>query len=439
LTLVVLLAVVGFFLDRAFIDAARRDEQARLNDVGLMLLTQLTSDEHDRPVAPQGWLTNVTTPAGSVFVDVVLDEKPGWHLTSANAPMGLWILPDPPSLEGQGPVLVNTPDGAYFRLTQKLQWVTRSGTHPIRFQVAESALALQMRVADYRRTLLWSLLAFAIGIVGLQWVLLRWSLRPIERLTLQVRAVGEGEQRKVEDATLPIEVSPLASYINELIAHNDRQVTRYRHTCADVAHSLKTPLAVMRTQLEDAVFGGAPPGPTELLGQIERMDKVVTGQLTRAASGGRAANAKPIVAFAHAEGLAMGLEKLHAGRKIYCEFEVDEKALFYGSEGDLLDLLGNLLDNAFKWATGRVLLRIEAIPGKKHAGLLVGVEDDGPGVDPEQMDTVLSRGGRTDEKMDGHGLGLSTVQDLVRTYHAELDIGTSDELGGARFTVRFPG
>lgn len=439
LTLMVLLGLVGFSLDKAFIDSAKRDERARLHDVGLTLLAQLSTDEKGNLIAPPKWLSHLTTPNGNVFVNVQLLEPTGWHLVSENTPDNLWTDYDEKENDVQNPVSIETDEGSFFVLTQQLRSASRKGSHIMRFQIAESANTLQIHVVDYRKTLLWSLLLLAFGVLGLQGILLRWSLRPVRRLTGAVREVANGDKHQVPTDNLPTEVEPLAEYVNGLISHNNTQLSRYRNTCADLAHSLRTPLAVMRAQIEDSVFGGVMPTPMELIGQIERMDKVVTGQLARASTGGRSTHAQPILAFKHAESLALGLEKLHTARSIFCEFEVDEAALFYGSEGDLLDLMGNLLDNAFKWAKTRVLLRIEVLPGQKHPGLLIGVEDDGPGVEHEKIDLVLSRGGRTDEQVEGHGLGLSAVQDMVYAYQAEFEIGTSEELSGASFVVRFPG
>ena len=135
-----------------------------------------------------------------------------------------------------------------------------------------------------------------------------------------------------------------------------------------------------------------------------------------------------------------GLEKIYAGKGVICEFEIDAETQFHGEPGDLQELLGNLLENAFKWAKSRVLLTVrvgETSPGRRD-GLYIAVDDDGPGIAAERVHELLQRGVRGDERVQGHGIGLAIVQDIVRGYRGELEVKRSEELGGARFEVTLP-
>ncbi len=154
---------------------------------------------------------------------------------------------------------------------------------------------------------------------------------------------------------------------------------------------------------------------------------------------GHATFAAPIAVAPHAEELVRGLEKVYAARQVLCEFEIEPAARFYGEPGDLLELLGNLIENAFKWARHRVLVSARVLPGSgaRRDGLELIVEDDGPGIAEDQVERLLQRGVRGDERVQGHGIGLAIVQDLVRAYRAVLAVERSPELGGARFVVRF--
>jgi two-component system sensor histidine kinase PhoQ len=170
------------------------------------------------------------------------------------------------------------------------------------------------------------------------------------------------------------------------------------------------------------------------------MNDLVSYQLARAASGGHALFAAPIAIEPHAEQIVRGLEKVYAGKGVLCEFDVAEGAQFHGEPGDLQELLGNLLENAFKWAKSRVLLTVrvgESAPNRRP-GLLMAVDDDGPGILPENVALILQRGVRGDERVHGHGIGLAIVQDLVRGYRGTLDVQPSQELGGTRFEVQLP-
>jgi len=169
------------------------------------------------------------------------------------------------------------------------------------------------------------------------------------------------------------------------------------------------------------------------------MDELVAYQLARAAASGHATFAAPIEIEPHAEAIVTGLEKVYAARSVLCEFEIEPSARFYGETGDLLELLGNLLENAFKWARQRVVLNVVRLNpvGTRRPGLEISVDDDGPGIPEEKVEALLMRGVRGDERVQGHGIGLSIVQDIVRSYRGTLTVERAPDLGGARFRIRF--
>ena len=169
------------------------------------------------------------------------------------------------------------------------------------------------------------------------------------------------------------------------------------------------------------------------------MNEIVSYQLARAARGGHALFAAPVLIEPRAEEIVGSLEKVYAGKGVLCEFDVDSQACFYGELGDLQELLGNLLENAFKWTTQRVLLTVQVLPaaGGRRPGVGISVEDDGPGIADEDIERLLQRGVRGDERVQGHGIGLAIVQDIASAYHGELIVDRSVELGGARFALKF--
>jgi two-component system sensor histidine kinase PhoQ len=265
---------------------------------------------------------------------------------------------------------------------------------------------------------------------------LRWSLTPLRRVASDMARVEHGDSAHL-DSQYPQELVGLTDRINAFIASEREQRTRYRHTLADLAHSLKTPLAVIRSQVESPMDGDDAARRTGVLAQVRRMDELVAYQLSRAATSGRQTFASAVPIAGHAEDLVRSLEKVYAAKNLLCEFDIDDGAVFYGEQGDLLELMGNLLENAFKWAGHRVLLvvRQQPLPGHSRAGLRLSVEDDGPGIAADQVEKVLQRGVRGDERVQGHGIGLSIVQDIVHAYKGELVVDHSPEFGGARFSV----
>jgi two-component system sensor histidine kinase PhoQ len=214
--------------------------------------------------------------------------------------------------------------------------------------------------------------------------------------------------------------------------HERAQQKRYRDALADLAHSLKTPLALMRGALNERGRSGA--ATRELDEQVEQMDRIIGYQLQRASTAGRSGFAVPQLVRPTVERLLAALQKVHAGKPIAIEIAIDSLARFRGDAGDLTELLGNLFDNGFKWARSRV--RVSATSTDSRLALCV--EDDGAGIEPEQVQRVLERGVRADQSVPGQGIGLAVVRDIVDAYAGELRIERSS-LGGACIRLVLPG
>jgi two-component system sensor histidine kinase PhoQ len=312
-----------------------------------------------------------------------------------------------------------------------------SAEFPYTIYVMEDAGTLPRQVRIFRQAL-WGYLGISGAVLLLlQAVILRWSLLPLRRVINELKRVQRGQLARMSEQH-PRELEPLTESINAFVESERENLDRQRNTLADLAHSLKTPLAVLRTRLDSDA------GDSELRDEVDvqlrRMSDLVNYQLARAASGGHALFAAPIAIEPHAEQIVRGLEKIYASKGVVCEFEIDPETRFHGEPGDLQELLGNLLENAFKWARSRVLLTIQpgATAPNRRPGVSIAVEDDGPGIAPERIAHVLQRGVRGDERVQGHGIGLAIVQDMVRSYRGELSVGQSQELGGARFEVTLP-
>ena len=375
-------------------------------------------------------------PGSGLYAVAIGDNGYHWESSSAIGRDFKFLQPLAP---GQsrfvGPV--NTRMGRLYYYSYGVAFDTHKGNSVgLTIMVAQTEAQLESENAGSRRTLGAWLSILGVMLMVLQLLLLRWSLTPLRKVASDMSRVERGDSEQL-DSQYPLELTGLTERINAFITNEREQRTRYRHTLADLAHSLKTPLAVIRSQLESAPDDGAE-GRRGVLDQLRRMDELVAYQLSRAATSGRQTFASAVPIASHAEDIVRGLEKVHAAKNVLCEFDIDEGAAFYGEQGDLLELLGNLLENAFKWSSHRVLLvvRIQPGAGRQRAGLLLSVEDDGPGIAPENIDKVLQRGVRGDERVQGHGIGLSIVQDIVHAYRGELVVDRSPEFGGARFSVQ---
>ena len=289
--------------------------------------------------------------------------------------------------------------------------------------ILEDTTALRRQVAAFRSALWLNLGGAGVVLLLLQMLVLCWSLRPLRDVISELKRVQGGGASGMSEAH-PRELEPLTESINAFIDSERENLDRQRNTLADLAHSLKTPLAVLRSRLDSG----------------SGMNDMVGYQLARAARSGHQLFAAPIEVEPHAEQIVTGLEKVYAAKRVLCEFEIAPQARFHGETGDLQELLGNLLENAFKWAKSRVLLTVaegETAPNRRP-GLLIRVEDDGPGIAEDRIAHVLQRGVRGDERVQGHGIGLAIVQDIVRSYRGELQVTRSQELGGAKFEIVLP-
>lgn len=442
--LVAFLALAGFALDGAFQRTAQSGLRERLHSYAL---AYANSDfARDGSVIPP-WEppdARFRRPGSGLYAQIVL-ENGMWESESAQGPE----LPPAPMLPPgkqvfEGPLpfrQINGAPGMAYRFGYGLTYARDDDEgHDIRYTVyvLEDSTALARQVAAFRAALWWYLGGAGVILLLLQMFVLRWSLRPLHDVILELKRVQRGEASSMSQAH-PRELAPLTKSINAFIQSERENLERQRNTLADLAHSLKTPLAVLRTRLES----GASEAELrqELDTQLRRMNDLVSYQLARAARSGHVLFSAPIEIEPQAEQIVVGLEKVYASKGVLCEFDIDPKARFHGETGDLQELLGNLLENAFKWAKSRVLLTVRELPvgPERRPGLSIAVEDDGPGIQEDRIPLILQRGVRGDQRVQGHGIGLSIVQDILKSYRGELHVGRSQELGGARFEAVFPG
>jgi two-component system sensor histidine kinase PhoQ len=300
---------------------------------------------------------------------------------------------------------------------------------PYTFGVAVSMEPYATRHAAFRRNLTGWFVGVTVTLVIVLAGLLRFVLRPLRRLEREVREIEAGERSRLS-AELPTELVGLAGNLNALIDTERRRLTRYRHTLDDLAHSLKTPLAAMRTLLAET-RSGTPAQSDAFARELDRMDQRVSYQLRRARAGGATGlGVEPIAIEPVVHDLVATLDKVYRDKGVSCELDIAPRAVFRGDAGDLNEILGNLLDNAYKYCRRRVLVSIAAPAG----GVTIEVGDDGPGVSEAIIAKLFERGTRADESVPGQGIGLAVVRETVELYRGELTVGRS-ALGGAAITV----
>lgn len=282
---------------------------------------------------------------------------------------------------------------------------------------------LEELVGNFRNRLIIALSLAGVGLLAVTLFQIRFGLLPLRRVEQGLAAIRSGDAETLEGA-LPQEIEPLQVELNALIKSNQAIVERARTQVGNLAHALKTPLAVIVNEAGDdkTVLG------TKVREQADLMRHSITLYLDRARMaariGGAIGRVTPVEEVV--EPLVRALERIYRAKGIAIRADVPAGARFQGEKQDLEEMLGNLLDNACKWADKTVLLRVEVRPKAQSSGrksLHISVEDDGKGLTREQLARIGKRGLRLDESKPGSGLGLSIVSDLVQLYQGQLELG----------------
>jgi signal transduction histidine kinase len=292
----------------------------------------------------------------------------------------------------------------------------------IRDRIAES------RRRTFVRGALFSLVSMVAGV----WLVAK-GLRSLRELHARVSAVRDGREPRVA-GQYPSEVQPLVNDLNALLAHRELLVERAQAKAGDLAHGLKTPLALLAQEAERASAAGQTELAASIAQQVSRMQRQIDYHLAqaRAAASGSAVGAHAEL-LASVEGIVRALERLHAERGLDIRIDVDPSHAARVERQDLDEMLGNLLENACDWARSTVLVRSWLFDGVA----IVDVDDDGPGIEPSMREAVLQRGVRADEAAPGSGLGLAIVRDLAELYGGSIVL-ESAPAGGLRARLRLP-
>lgn len=272
--------------------------------------------------------------------------------------------------------------------------------------------------------------AALLALMALLWAGLTWGLRSLRRLSSELDEVESGARDGLSREH-PRELLRLTGSLNRLLQSEREQRQRYRDSLDDLAHSLKTPLAVLQGVGESMEQGDREQARV-LQSQIERMSQQIDYQLQRASLRKSGLVRHQVQLAPLLDSLCATLAKVYRDKQVQVTLDVAPQARVPMEQGALLELLGNLLENAYRLCLGHVQVSLQQAPGQ----LTLSIEDDGPGVPPGQRERILERGERLDRQHPGQGIGLAVVKDIIDSYDAELSLGNS-ELGGAAFRIAF--
>lgn len=305
-------------------------------------------------------------------------------------------------------------------------WQTELGNDvPLVFSALESTAPVQAQLSSLRSSLIFWLGGTTLALLALQALVLLWGLRPLRELASDIAQIEAGEAESLQ-GQYPSEVKPLTTNLNSLLVAERKRRERTRNTLADLAHSLKTPLAVIRSaDAQELNFAKL------VNDQSDQMEKIVSYQLQRASTGTH--NLLQLISVQDtADRLKATLSKVYAQKSLNISLDISADSKFRGEERDLMELLGTLMDNASKY--GQTKIQVTASGAGEQ--LIIVVDDDGPGVPPQLRQSILARGARADMTKPGQGIGLAIAKDIAASYGARMAILDSP-LGGAQVSIHF--
>jgi two-component system, OmpR family, sensor histidine kinase PhoQ len=429
LVLAAFFALASVVLEQGFRDSA---EQALKEKLEVQVYSLLSAAElknaDDLYMPPNLPEPRFATPGSGLYGFIHLAKKNlVWRSPSA---IGLDVKP-PPELN-VGTMYFLLAEHNRYALHYAVIWKNVAGVErEYIFTVTEDAQFVSNQVERFRKTLRVWLLALGLGLMFIQLALLRWGLKPLRIIVKDLEAIEKGRKTHL-DGDYATELEGLAGNLNVFINSERAHLERYRNALADLAHSLKTPLSILRGCAESfSVDKGL------VKEQILRMDEIVEYQLQRAAAKGEHKTTGIVNLSAVIKKISASLDKVYIDKNIAFDMTMPEQSLIYYEEGDLYEIAGNLMDNACKWCkqTVKVSIALNEPKGRRNFAVLLQVEDDGPGIPDGKLAEILKRGVRADENIHGHGIGMAVVHELVRLLGGLLEGKKSETLGGMKWNV----
>jgi two-component system sensor histidine kinase PhoQ len=357
------------------------------------------------------------------FALIYQDEQLIWYSESA---VNLTISPEFTELQAGAADFkrVEYQGVAYWQLSLTVILGNANHSQKARFILLKQNSALLALMGKFRDTLITWMLIMGVLITGLMAIGFIWNARPLQRLDKEIKEVEAGHKERIT-GLYPVELQTITFDLNLLLDSQQRQKERYRASLSDLAHALKTPLAVLKSS--------PLANDSEAQEQLDRINSMIEHQLKRAATGASDAWKKQTDIAPVITSIINAMRKVYYQKSPEFTIHCDDDAAFLGDKTDLMEILGNLIDNACKACKNQVIVTITKLDQK---GIRISVADDGPGIAEEKIPELLIRGKRLDTYEAGHGVGMAIVSDLVNSYHGELVIHRA-ALGGAEFIVEF--
>jgi two-component system sensor histidine kinase PhoQ len=429
--LTLLISATGFIMEKSFKDTSLLNLRERMSTQLNQLINMASIDGKGNVVMPLNELLplpQLKKPYGGIYAFVVKNNthREVWRspsLIRQPIPKVINLKKDEKRWQE-----VRMESGMpYYLLAISQSYLLKGKVYAYDFFLLTKLTISQNQFKNFRQKL-WSGLAIvAVFLLAAQIILLWWGLKPLRQVRRELRIFETGHAEEIS-GQYPREINILTRKINHLLKSERTRQQRYRHALADLSHSLNTPLAVLTVALDE------PETLSEVVKeQVKKMQRIVERQLQRAGNVGHNSGALLQPVCDNIERLLTSLDKVYRTKNIIVSNTVDRAQKLRCDEADLIELLGNILDNAYKWSTNKI-----DISGIKVGELyLITIRDDGPGIDPDIIEKILQRGGRADQNVSGNGFGLSLVAELVEAYNGKLTIESNID-GGAQITLALP-
>lgn len=429
LVLAAFFALVSVVLEQGFRESAEQALKEKLQVHIYSLLSAAELKNSGELMMPSNLPEpRFATPGSGLYGFIHLAKKKLiWRSPSA---IGLDVKP-PPELSAGTMHFLLTDQGRYA-LNYAVIWKNVVGVErEYIFTVTEDDQFVSNQVERFRETLRIWLLELGLVLIIIQLVLLRWGLKPLRMIVKDLEAIEQG-RKTLLDGNYVTELEGLARNLNAFIITERAHLERYRNALADLAHSLKTPLSIIRGCTES--FSNN----IELVKeQVFRMDEIVEYQLQRAAAKGGHKTSGTVNITEIIQKICGSLNKVYRDKNIKFDIAAPEQVLIHYEEGDLYEIAGNLIDNACKWCqhSVKISVTLNQRDARKKFAVLLQIEDDGPGIPTGKLAEILKRGVRADEKIQGHGIGMAVVYELVMLLGGVLEGKKSVALGGMKWLV----
>ncbi|MBU2878214.1 MULTISPECIES: ATP-binding protein [Aliiglaciecola] len=421
LALLLFIPLGAMTLEQAYTDSLSQSMLEQLRVQSLTLISEFEMVDGEPEMPEQLFNDKLNIPGSGLYAFIKINDDVVWQsLSTLN-----WS--EQPQLDapiiGKEIFLAEfSLDADYFLYSYTAEFEGNVDFEPVSFFIVQDKLTFEKERDAFSNTLWYWLGFLALLLLIVLIASLNMALSPINTLIGQIKKTEEGDIERLQQ-TYPPELEKLKRSINHLLDTEQQQRSRYKNSLSDLAHSLKTPLAVL---------AGNPNLPSSANEPLSQINNIIQRQLKRAVAGAGSGWDQAVSVLPIVQKLQSAMAKVHADKDLSISLQIAENCQFKGDQTDLMELLGNLMDNACKAAKSKVKVSAQ----QTNKLLRITVEDDGNGIEPQHRQELLHRGKRLDSYQEGQGIGMAVVTDLISAYHGKMEI-TDSTLGGAKIEMTF--